>query len=185
MAVCIVDDPDKIRLLADFTRAEILRLLGTQPMTETQLSEQLGLTKAAIGYHLRLLMKVGVVRIEKLEAEKHGILQKYYRPAAALFIVDLEHIPKDVRRYFIQIQVEHLIGIFSVFQLYHRISKISSKALEKLAEALLEQLKEVGERYVTEEITEEDSGALKVKVYGEALTNLTKQNEWRMLFKKV
>lgn len=184
MAVCIVDDPDKIRLLADFTRAEILRLLGTQPMTETQLSEQLGLTKAAIGYHLRLLMKVGVVRIEKLEAEKHGILQKYYRPAAALFIVDLEHVPKDVRRYFIQIQVEHLIGILSAFQLNHQISKISSKALEKLAIALLEQLKDVGKKYIGEEIVEEDSGALKVKVYSEALANLTKQKEWRTLLQK-
>jgi len=130
-------------------------------------------------------MKGGVVCIEKLEAEKHGILQKYYRPTAALFIVDLEHVPKDVRRYFIQIQVEHLIGIFSAFQLYHRISKISSKALEKLAEALLEQLKEVGKKYVGEEMVKEDSGALKIKVYGEALANLTKQNEWRALFQKV
>ena len=41
MAVCIVDDPDKIRLLADFTRAEILQLLCEHPMTETQLSKEL------------------------------------------------------------------------------------------------------------------------------------------------
>ena len=159
--------------------------MGTKPMTETQLSEQLGLTKTAIGYHLRLLLKGGVVCIQKLEAEKHGILQKFYRPTAALFIVDLEHIPKDVRRYFIQIQVEHLIGILSAFQLNHQISRISSKALEKLAKAMLEQLKEVGKKYIGEEIVEEDSGALKVKVYSEALANLTKQNEWRTLFQKV
>ena len=46
MAVYIIDDPEKIELLADFTREEVLQLLNKYPMTETQLSEQLHLTKA-------------------------------------------------------------------------------------------------------------------------------------------
>ena len=76
-------------------------------MTEEQLSGEFGLTKAAVGYHLHLLLKAGLIGITKLEAEKHGILQKYYAPMAALFIIDTDNLPKDVKRFFIQTQIEH------------------------------------------------------------------------------
>ncbi len=183
MAVEIVKEPDKIRLLADFTRSEILRLLSKQPMTETQLSKELGLTKAAIGYHLHLLMEAGLIHIAKVEAEEHGILQKYYTSTAALFIVDPEYVPSDVQRYFIQVQIEHLRGIFSVFQLYRHTSVVSSKTLEKLAIAMLKQLKEVGKKHTGERAVE-DAETIKVKVYAEALANLTKQKEWRDILQK-
>jgi len=182
-AVDIVDDPEKIRLLADFTRAEILRLLSKYPMTETLLSKQLGLTKAAVGYHLHLLTDAGFIRIEKVEAEEHGILQKYYSSVAALFVADPDRIPNDVRRYFIQHQIEHLRGIFSVFQLYRHTSAVSSKTLEKLAVAMLRQLKEVGQKHSGEE-TLEDAETLKIKVYAEALSHLTKQEEWLTLLRR-
>ena len=122
-----------IRLLADFTRTEILRLLSKHPMTETQLSKHLGITKAAIGYHLHLLMDAGLIHIDKVEPEEHGILQKFYTPIADLFIIDPDHMPEDVRRYFIRTQIEHLRGMFSVFKLYHRISEVSSENFGKIS----------------------------------------------------
>ena len=122
-----------MRLLADFTRTEILRLLGKYPMTETQLSKQLGITKAAIGYHLHLLMDAGLISLDKVEPEKHGILQKYYTPIAVLLIIDRARIPRDVKRYFIRTQIEHLRGMFSVFKLYHRISEVSSENFGKIS----------------------------------------------------
>jgi len=183
VAVHIVDDPEKIRLLADFTRAEILRLLSKYPMTETQLSKQLGLTKAAVGYHLHLLMEAELIHIEKVEAEEHGILQKYYSPIATLLIVDPDCIPDDVRIYFLRTQIEHLRGMFSVFQLYHHVSEVSSKTLEKLAVAMLKQLKDVGEKHMKDEAVK-DAETLRVKVYAEALAALTKQKEWLTLFEE-
>ncbi len=180
-AVHILGDPDSISLLADFTRTEILRLLSKYPMTETQLSEQLGLTKAAVGYHLHLLMDAGLINVDKVEPEKHGILQKFYAPIADLFVVDPAHIPEDVQRYFIRIQIEHLRGMFSVFQLYHHISEFSSKTLEKLAIAMLKQLKIVGQKHM-KDMARGDAESLRVKIYAEALANLTKQKEWRNLF---
>jgi len=176
-----VDDPEIISLLADFTRTEILLLLNKYPMTETQLSEQLGITKSAVGYHLHLLMDAGLIHIDKVEAEKHGILQKYYTPIAFLLIIDPVRIPRDVQRYFIRTQLEHLRGIFSVFQLYHHVSEVSSKNLEKLAIAMLEQLKIVGQNH-TKDVAPEDAESLRIKIYAEALANLTKQKEWRSLF---
>jgi len=152
-------------------------------MTETQLSEQLGLTKAAVGYHLHLLMDAGLINIDKVEAEEHGILQKFYTPIASLLIIDPVHIPEAAQRYFIRTQIEHLMGMFSVFQLYHHVSEVSSRTLEKLAIAMLEQLKIVGQKHM-KDMTRGDAESLRVKIYAEALANLTKQKEWRSLFQE-
>ena len=183
MATCIVDDPDKIRLLADFTRAEILQLLYEQPMTEAQLSKELGLTRAAVGYHLNLLMKAQLIYLQKIEPEEHGILQKFYCPVAAFFIVNCDRIPKDVKRFFIQMQIVYLRGIFIVFQLQHRFFGVSPTTLEKLALAMLKQLEITGRKHV-EEGPVENAETLKVKIYAEALESLTKQDEWHALFKE-
>lgn len=181
--VFIIEDLEAIRLLADFTRAEIIRLLSKHPMTETQLSGELGLTKAAIGYHLHLLLDVGLIQVTRFEVEAHGIMQKYYAPLAALFIVDPSCIPDDVKRFFMQTQIEHLRGMFSVFRFYHRVSEVSSEDLEKLAAAMLKQIKQVGQKHLEDE-PPEDPEALIVKIYAEALANLTEEKEWRDLFKE-
>lgn len=141
------------------------------------------MTRAAVGYHLHLLMDAGLITIEKVEAEEHGILQKYYTPIAVLFVIDPDHIPQDVQRHFIRIQIEHLRGVFSVFQLYHHVSEVSSGSLEKLAIAMLKQLKIVGQRH-TKDTALEDAESLRVKIYAEALANLTKEKEWRSLFRE-
>jgi DNA-binding transcriptional ArsR family regulator len=183
MAVCIVDDPEKIRLLADFTRAEILQLLGEHPMTEAQLSEELGLTRAAVGYHLRLLLKAELIYLKRVEPEEHGILQKFYSPVAAFFIVDCDHIPHDVKRYFLQMQIMYLRGIFIAFQLNHRFFGVSPTTLEKLALIMLKQLEETGRKY-TKRAPVENAETLKVRIYAEVLENLTKQDEWQVLFRR-
>jgi DNA-binding transcriptional ArsR family regulator len=181
-AIYIVDDPESIRLLADFTKTEILRLLSRYPMTATQLAEQLGLTRAAVGYHLHLLMKARLITINKIEAEKHGILQKYYTPRGVLLIIDPVHIPKEVERYFIRTQIEHIRGIFSALQLYHHVSKVSSKTLEELAVAMLKQLKIIGQKH-KKDTAPKDTESLRIKIYAEAFANLIKQKEWRNLYK--
>jgi hypothetical protein len=71
--------------------------------------------------------------------------------------------------------------IFSALQLYHHVSKISSKTLEELAVAMLKQLKIVGQKHV-KDMALEDAELLKVKIYTEALASLTKQKEWCSLF---
>jgi predicted transcriptional regulator len=150
-------------------------------MTETQLSGQFGITKAAIGYHLHLLMDAGLIHIDKVEAEEHGILQKYYTPIAFLLIIDPDRIPRDVQRYFIRTQIEHLRGMFSVFKLYHHVSEVSSEDFEELAVAMLRQLKIVGQKH-TKDVTPKDAESSRVKIYADALSNLTKEKEWRSLF---
>jgi len=126
-------------------------------------------------------MDAGLIHIDKVEAEEHGILQKYYTPIAVLLIIDPVRIPRNVQRYFIRTQLEHLRGMFSVFQLYLHVSEVSSKNLEKLAIEMLNQLKIVGQKH-TKDVAPEDAESLRIEIYAEALANLTKQKEWRSLF---
>ncbi|UCH69717.1 MAG: hypothetical protein JSV29_05555, partial [Candidatus Bathyarchaeota archaeon] len=91
------------------------------------------------------------------------------------------HIPSDVQRYFIRMEIEHLRGIFSALKLYHHVSKVSSMTLEGLAVVMLKQLKTIGQKH-TKDMALEDAELLKVKIYTEALAGLTKQKEWRSLF---
>jgi len=152
-------------------------------MTEAQLSDELGLTRAAVGYHLKLLMKAQLIYLERVEPEEHGILQKFYSPVAAFFVVNCDHIPKDVKRFFIQMQIVNLRGIFIAFQLQHRFFGISPTALEKLALMMLKQLENIGRKY-SKEGPVENAETLKVKIYAEALRVLTKQDEWHALFRE-
>lgn len=181
-AVCIIDDPERIRLLADFTRAEILQLLCEQPMTEAQLAEELGLTRAAVGYHLNRLLNAELIYLKKVEPEKHGIIQKFYSPTAAFFIVDCEHIPHDVKRYFLQMQIMYLRGMLIALQLQHRFFGISPATLEKLAATVLKQLEETGRKYAKKGPVG-NAETLKVKIYAEALNTLAKQDEWHSVFR--
>ncbi len=175
-----MDDPETIRLFAGFTHSKMLQLLSEHPMTETQLSAELGITRAAIGYHLKPLEKAGLIYLYKVEAEGHGILQKFYSPIAAVIIANYDNIPSHVKRNFIQIQIEHLRGIFTVLQLQHRFSGISPENLEKLAEAMLKQLEKTCRDYKGEKVVK-NAENLKIKIYAEAFTSLTKLDEWNTL----
>ena len=179
-ALLILEEPKVIRLLASSVKSEILWLLGNRSMTETQLSQELGLTKAGVGYHLHPLRDAGLIKVDRYETGEHGI-SKYYSAAAALFIVDPDRIPEDVKRRFLETQIDHAEGMLSVFKFYDKISEISSEDLEDLAKAMMRQLKVVGQRYVEEEVGDEDPESLRVKIYAEALANLTKEREWPIL----
>jgi len=152
-------------------------------MTEAQLSKELGLTRAAVGYHLKLLMKAQFIYLERVEPEEHGILQKFYSPVAAFFIVNCDRIPNDVKRYFIQMQIMHLRGIFTAYQLHHCFSSVLPTTLEKLAVRMLKQLENTGRKHA-EEGPVENAETLKVKIYTEALKSLMKQGKWHALLKE-
>ena len=129
------------------------------------------------------MMKAQLIYLERVEPEEHGILQKFYSPLAAFFIVDYDRIPNDAKRYFIQTQILHLRGIFTAFQLNHHFSSVSPETLEKLAIEMLKQLEKTGRKH-TKEGPVKNAETLKVKIYAEALENLTKQDEWHALFKE-
>jgi predicted transcriptional regulator len=179
-AIHFVNNSKEIQLLANFKHQEILQLLSEHPMTQTELSQTLGLTKSAIGYHLKQLMQANLIYIKRVEVENHGIQQKFYSPIAAVIVANYDNIPKDVQRNFIQIQIERLRGIFTALQLQHRFSGISPENLEKLAIAMLKQLDKTCRGYKVKKVVK-NAETLKIKIYAEALASLKKLDEWNTL----
>lgn len=80
--VLIVTDPEKIKLLADRTRLEIINLLRERPMAASGLSILLKKDVSTIYRHINLLEKAGFVRAVGKEGN-----EKLYRRTARIFLI--------------------------------------------------------------------------------------------------
>jgi len=180
-AVHFVNNPKEIQILAHFIHREILQLLSEHPMTQTELSKILGLTKSAIGYHLKQLMQANLIYIKRVEVESHGIQQKFYSPIASFIITSYDQTPDNIKQYFIQIQVEHVIGILSALQYVNtHFFDANSETIEKLAVMLWKQLEHTCKKFKRDNVIETGKN-LKLMIYTDALNNLTKLSEWKAL----
>lgn len=180
-AVYVLEDAEKIELTADFERSEILRLLDKCPMTETQLSEKFGLTKASIGYHLNLLMEGGLIEIAKTELEEHGIMQKYYASKAAVFVPDFDRAPEQVSKQLIYSKKEWLRGVFNACRLRGVGNKnrlqIDSDTMDELATDALRKLTVISRAY-EKEITTDDRELILFRIYRTILADLVRDPKW-------
>ncbi|MEM3641016.1 MAG: winged helix-turn-helix domain-containing protein [Candidatus Bathyarchaeia archaeon] len=187
-AVKIVRDPETIKLLADLVRREILRLIAVEPLTQKQLAEKVGIAEPSMSHHLQLLRKAGLIKIKEAKVGSHGILEKYYEPAAKLFIEDWEKIPLDLRRYFVHSHMERLRGMISVFQLIAeeqgKSVEVTSKEIKELAQEIAKRIPEVAEKYENIE-TNMDRETLLIKIYSETLKIQMNKGEWKDFFSKI
>jgi molybdopterin molybdotransferase/putative molybdopterin biosynthesis protein len=85
---------DRIKLLADSRRLEILRRLMTSPATLTQLARSLGQSPAWIRHHLKVLETVGLVRLSSV-SRNGRVTEKYYSAAAGAFLLERLILPKS------------------------------------------------------------------------------------------
>jgi DNA-binding transcriptional ArsR family regulator len=77
---------EQLRVVADVLRQRICDALASRAMTITQLGDLLDIPPAKVLYHIRELMKVGLVELVETR-EKGGALEKYYRVIAEVFTV--------------------------------------------------------------------------------------------------
>ncbi len=187
-AVRIIREPETIRLLADLVRREILRLVAVEPLTQTQLAEKMVLTEPSMSHHLQLLRKAGLVRIKRVKIDSHGILEKYYEPAAKLFLEDWERIPLDFRRYFVHSHMERLRGMLSVFQLIleeqGRNLEVSSEEIKELAQSIASHIAVVGEKYEKMKVNV-DRETLLIRIYSQTLKTEMTASRWKDFFSKI
>jgi DNA-binding transcriptional ArsR family regulator len=80
--VLIVTDPEKIKLLGDRTRLEIVNLLRERPMSASELSAMLKKSPSTIYRHINLLEKAGFVE----EVGRDGN-ETLYRRTARIFLI--------------------------------------------------------------------------------------------------
>ncbi len=72
---------EQLRAVADPLRIRIFESLARQPMTATQVGDELNIPAPKAHYHVRELERIGLVRLVETR-ERGGILEKYYRAVA-------------------------------------------------------------------------------------------------------
>lgn len=90
-----VDDTRQLTTAAQFQalahplRQRVLRVLATEPMTNRQLAERLGVAPGRLHFHVRMLERAGLIEIAE-SRPKGGVVEKYYRPVANRFVGAIE-----------------------------------------------------------------------------------------------
>jgi DNA-binding transcriptional ArsR family regulator len=82
--VLVVDQPEKLRALGDLTRGRIVGLLGQRAASTTELAAALDIPKGTVGHHLKVLEKVGLIRVVRTR-QVRALTEKYYGRVARLF----------------------------------------------------------------------------------------------------
>lgn len=84
----VVDDPQRIRAMADEKRIRLLDILVKDQATVGQLASMLGEAHAKIYYHVKELERNGFIEMVR-ESARQGAAEKFYRARARTFLLGL------------------------------------------------------------------------------------------------
>ena len=85
---------EKIKILADERRIEILRLLMAEPATLSQLAQMLGQSPAWVRHHTEKLLTAELIELDRV-ITTGKITEKYYRAKASAFFLQELVLPKS------------------------------------------------------------------------------------------
>ncbi|MBN2897818.1 MAG: helix-turn-helix transcriptional regulator [Clostridia bacterium] len=85
--VFIVKDLEQIKALSSPYRISIIEAFNGEEATAKHISSKIGEPHSKVNYHIKLLAKVGLLKLVK-ESPKYGVIEKYYQPIAKSFIID-------------------------------------------------------------------------------------------------
>jgi DNA-binding transcriptional ArsR family regulator len=83
-----ISDIKQLKALSHTSRVKILSSLAEKPMTAKQLADQFGEEPAKTSYHVKQLLKVGLVELKFTRETQNGIVEKYYQAIAKEFQTD-------------------------------------------------------------------------------------------------
>lgn len=84
----MISDIKQLKALSHASRVRILQTLVEKPMTAKQLADQFGEEPAKTSYHVKQLLKVGLVELVFTRETQNGIVEKYYQAIARDFQTD-------------------------------------------------------------------------------------------------
>jgi ArsR family transcriptional regulator, arsenate/arsenite/antimonite-responsive transcriptional repressor len=181
LPVKVIRDPETIRLLADLARRQLLRHISKRPMTQTELAEATQMTEPSVSHHVQLLLKAGLITVQRTEQGSRGAVKKYYESTTLLFIEDWDSTPPEQRRYFIHTHLERLRGMLSVFYLTNKGFEFPTDQLEELAEDVAARVSTVAERYDAKGYADREQ--LMIGIYSETLQEIMAGDKWHDFFK--
>jgi predicted transcriptional regulator len=175
-SLVLITAPEKAKVLVDPMRREILRLLSGQPMTQNELAVTLGLSNTSVAHHLRLLLSIGLVTVQREEKELHGILQKFYETTFLAYFVDTRKLPLNIQRYFMPTNLERVRGIIAALSaMKGQVNLVPTRDLEEFARVLASTIAEVAPKY--ERVKASDREEVIERVHFEALRHLMTRPE--------
>jgi len=80
-----------LKALADETRLRTLNLLSTHDLCVGALASRLGISKAAVSQHLKVLRKAGLVRGEKRGYWTHYVVEKSVLETIGHEVIEMSH----------------------------------------------------------------------------------------------
>lgn len=83
-----ISDVKQLKALSHSCRLRILNCLTEKPMTAKQLADAFGEEPAKTSYHVKQLLKVGLVELKFTRQTQNGIVEKYYQAIAREFQTD-------------------------------------------------------------------------------------------------
>jgi DNA-binding transcriptional ArsR family regulator len=83
-----ISDIKQLKALSHASRVKILSSLAEKPMTAKQLADLFGEEPAKTSYHVKQLLKVGLVELKFTRETQNGIVEKYYQAIAKEFATD-------------------------------------------------------------------------------------------------
>ena len=169
-AIRIVDRETEAKVLVDPMRREILRLLSKQALTERNLSGMLDLSAPSVGFHLKSLKNAGLASVIRREAGSHGIIQKFYLASAQAIVINKEHLPPKLKRYFMPMDLERARGAMASMCLLNENSPSpSSDSMERLAHRFCCSIVKTAEKYKASAM-EDDPEPIINRLYKEAFS---------------
>lgn len=85
--VFVVKDLEQIKALSSPYRISIIEAFNGEEATAKHISSKIGEPHSKVNYHIKLLAKVGLLKLVK-ESPKYGVIEKYYQPIAKSFVID-------------------------------------------------------------------------------------------------
>lgn len=81
-----VTTDEQLRAVSNLTRHRIMAALRFEPATITQIAARVGLAKGSSSYHVRLLERVGLVKVVRTRKVR-GVTERYYAMAARAIVL--------------------------------------------------------------------------------------------------
>jgi len=84
-----ITEHSQLRALGNVVRAQILELLEEAPASAKQLARRLEMTHGKVGYHLKVLVKAGLIEVAE-ERPVRAVVERFYRPTFDRLHIDVE-----------------------------------------------------------------------------------------------
>ncbi len=154
--VLVLSDLEQIKAISHPYRIEIVEAFEDLPATAKQIADRLGEPHAKVNYHIKTLLKVGILELVE-EKIKLGIVEKYYLPSAKMFVIDKSILNSSENGNVIESINQALISIFE------NISKDFYKSIEYMGQKQqANKILHYNDYYLTEDEVQELQDKLKV-----------------------